>query len=391
MTKKILLIDSIKFPLTGIGRYTYELAKHFSALDDEILFCSTMKQKVYRCLEQILKEQDLLEKSAETRYLQRLAGRVRGVVKRNYFALTGYRFYTELKEKSALKNYTDSLVHSPNFYLPAVGGKKVVTFHDLSMFRYPECQEKATAKLLQKECTKTIDGATAIITDSFFSKEEISDFFAYPPEKIFVSYLAFDKNFKVRSNIECNAVLQKYNLKYKKFSLFVGTIEPRKNLITLIASYELLPPDIRKNFPLVVVGYKGWKSDHIHRMMEKAISQGWLKYLSYIAFDELSVLYSAATIFCMPSLYEGFGLPIVEAMASGTPVISSNTSSLPEIGGGAVELLNPLDVDGWKQAIEMLIDDEGRRDVLSSRGIKRSSLFSWEKCAIETMKIYDKI
>ena len=170
---------------------------------------------------------------------------------------------------------------------------------------------------------------------------ELLQEFNLSEDKVQAIPLGVDQVYHPRPLSEIEDVLAQYGLQAQGYSLFVSTIEPRKNLSNLIAAYSKLPSAMRQRWPLVLVGGKGWNSDEIHAQIEQATAQSWLKYLGYVPQAHLPLLYAGARLFTYPSLYEGFGLPIAEAMASGVPVLTSNCSSMPEVAGTAALLVEP--------------------------------------------------
>nr|WP_255423134.1 glycosyltransferase family 1 protein [Undibacterium sp. LX40W] len=170
--------------------------------------------------------------------------------------------------------------------------------------------------------------------------------------------------------------------------MFVSTIEPRKNLSNLIAAYSKLPSAMRQRWPLVLVGGKGWNSEEIHAQIEQATAQSWLKYLGYVPQAHLPLLYAGARLFTYPSLYEGFGLPIAEAMASGVPVLTSNCSSMPEVAGTAALLVEPRDVDQMCVELERGLSDNVWRTLAIPKGLERASQLTWDTCVDKTLLAY---
>jgi alpha-1,3-rhamnosyl/mannosyltransferase len=170
--------------------------------------------------------------------------------------------------------------------------------------------------------------------------------------------------------------------------LYAGTIEPRKNIDRLLTAFELLPAHVRELFPFVVVGYRGWKSEALHERLQRAEAQGWARYLGFVPGGDLPVIYGGAKIFAFPSLYEGFGLPALEAMASGVPVVCSNASSLPEVVGDCALTCDPQDVEGLATLLERAVLDSAWRDAAILRGVVRASNFSWDKTVAGTLAAY---
>ena len=378
--RAVLLTNTIRNPLTGIGRYTLELAKQFDTLQAGVHFVGGVNPLLWS-------DDAGAEQSLGIAFVSNL----KRIVKSSSVLSSFFPYLRASKEWYLLRNYKDCVVHSPNFYLP--GSKcfrRIVTIHDLSMFLFPECFESGTRSMMQSVCEKAILNSDSIITISHSVKKELCDFFSYPKDRVFVTHLAGDSKFHPRCHAECLSVLEKYNLAYKSFTLFVGTIEPRKNLVTLIHAYQSIPESFRNKYPFVVIGHKGWKSEKEHSLFASGSEAGWLKYLSYVTEQELPVLYSGSKLLFLPSLYEGFGLPLVEAMGSGVPVVCSNIPVLREIGAVAPCYVNSGDVNQWTSTITECLTNDKLNLEMCYKGLQRSRDFSWLKCARQTLEAYDK-
>lgn len=376
--KVILSVEPVRFPLTGIGRYAYELAKGMQAsaeVDELKLFSGT------RFLPDLPEPTNT---SGGTHGLKQL-------VQKSGLAMEAYRLLMPRLRKQALKGHDDFIYHGPNFFLPPFPGRKVATFHDLSPFKWAECFDPVKVKYLQREFRKTLDTADALITDSEYTRHELADFSGWPLEKIHAVPLAAGPEFRPRTENEVRQVLNRHGLKYQGYSLFVGTIEPRKNIIRLLEAYEQLPKAVRQRWPLILTGYRGWKSDDIHVRIKEAERQGWVKYLGFLPAEELPLLYSGARMFVFPSLYEGFGLPVLEAMQSGVPVVCSDRASLPEVAGGAALMRNPHDLKGLTAAFSLLLDNNDQREQLISHAIAQSRRFNWSLSLTGTIGVYQSL
>ena len=376
--KVILSVEPLRFPLTGIGRYAYELAKGMQAsgqVDELKLFSGTRFVP------------DLAEPASTSGGTHGL----KQLVQKSGLAMETYRQLMPMLRKQSLKGHDDFIYHGPNFFLPPFPGRKVPTFHDLSPFKWAECFDPVKVKYLQREFRKTLDTADALITDSEFTRQELADFAGWPLEKIHAIPLAAGPEFRPRTEDEVRPILERHGLTYQGYSLFVGTIEPRKNIICLLDAYELLPKAIRQKWPLILTGYRGWKSDDIHARIKAAERQGWAKYLGFLPADELPLLYSGARLFAFPSLYEGFGLPVLEAMQSGVPVVCSDRASLPEVAGDAALLKDPDDLEGLAEAFLLVLDCDEQRGRLVLRASKQTSRFTWQRCATETVCVYREL
>ncbi|WP_145556286.1 glycosyltransferase family 4 protein [Yersinia canariae] len=376
--KVVFGTDSIKYPLTGIGRYTYELARELKNSDEVFNLLFLQGRKISRNL-----PEPNMESSATSG--------LKNIVKNSAVASELYRLSAPWLKSLALRPYKSFIYHSPNFYLPPRVNNAVATFHDLSIFKWPQCHPENRVRYMQKELLLTIKRAKVLITDSEFTRKELAEYFDYPIEKIVTAPLASSGDFYPRNYTTLQSLMTKLGLTAGQYTLFTGTIEPRKNIATLLDAYERLPLDLRSRFPLVICGFSGWNSESIHRRFELATQQGWLLYLGYLSAEDLPLLFSGARTFLFPSLYEGFGLPVLEAMASGVPVVCSNAASLPEVLGDSGLMCDALDVDGLRSAIIQSLEDENWRNKAIEMGLIRAGTFSWQRCAQETIKAYKQV
>lgn len=230
-----------------------------------------------------------------------------------------------------------------------------------------------------------------LITDSEYTRQEIASYFGWPLEKIRAVSLACSEDFRQRTPDELAPLLKKYGLQPGRYCLYVGTIEPRKNLGTLLDAYALLPSSVRRQWPLVLIGHRGWHSEQLHMRIEAAVAEGWARYLGFVEAEWLPLIYAGARIFVFPSLYEGFGLPVLEAMASGIPVVCSNSSTLPEVAGDAAAMCEPQDADALSHLIAAGLEDEAWRAEARHKGLLRAAGFSWQRCAKETVAVYREV
>lgn len=376
--KLILSVEPVRFPLTGIGRYTYELAtrlQHSSEITDLQFFAG---RRFLPALPTAAEQSDAVHG-------------LKRFVQKNALAVEAYRRLMPYLRKRALKGHEDHLYHSPNYYLPPFAGRSVATFHDLSPFTWAHCHAPHIARYLQKELKLTLERADALITDSHYTRQELADYFAWPIERIHAVPLASSPEFYPRSADALRGTLARHALEPGGYSLFVGTIEPRKNLETLLDAYSKLPLALRRRWPLILTGYQGWRSETIHQRIAQAQQQGWARYLGFAASEDLPLLYAGARLFTFPSHYEGFGLPVLEAMSSGVPVVCSNSSSLPEVAGQAALMCAPDDVDGLSALLHQGLEDENWRLAAVEQGLRHAAGFSWERCAQATIEVYRKV
>jgi len=376
--KVILSIDPVRFPLTGIGRYTYELAKQLPDIAhvEELKFLSGTRFSE-------LPEPDQAQATSGV-----ADNTLRQLILKNSLTRELYSVLSPLLKKRALRGYTDYVFHGPNFYLPPFEGPSVCTFHDLSVFTWAHCHPPERIRYMTKEIAKTLKRADMLITDTETTRQEVAAYFAWPLDKIRAVHLACSDDFRPRSIEALNPVLIKHGLSYQGYSLYVGTIEPRKNLDVLLDAYKQLPMAIRQQWPLILTGYQGWRNAQLHARIETAMTEGWARYLGFVEADELPLLYAGARVFVFPSLYEGFGLPILEAMASGIPVVCSNASTLPEVAGDAAGMCDPHDVDALTDLMNNALQDDTWRNQAIAKGLKQAEKFSWQRCAKETVAVY---
>lgn len=377
--KVILSIDPVRFPLTGIGRYTFELARHLEKLSPVEQFSFFSGHRFVHGIPEAMRS----NKPAPS-----ITANFRHLFLKNRVAVEMYCSASSLIKRHALRGHSDHIFHGPNFYLPPFGGPSVCTFHDLSIFTWAHCHPPERVRFMRKEIALTLKRADMLIADSEYTRREIASYFNWPLEKIRAVPLACSEDFRPRTSGELAPLLGKYDLRPDGYCLYVGTIEPRKNLDALLDAYALLPQSVRLRWPLVLAGHPGWRSEQLHARIEAAAAEGWARYLGFVDAGELPLIYAGARIFAFPSLYEGFGLPVLEAMASGIPVVCSNSSTLPEVAGDAAAMCGPRDVDTLSRLIATGLEDEAWRTGARHKGLLRASSFSWQRCAEETVAVY---
>ena len=278
--------------------------------------------------------------------------------------------------------------HFTNFTdRPLTHGKSVVSVHDMSFERYPQFAEEKNLRYLRAAMRRTAESADAIITISEFSKREIEELLPAARGKVYVTHLGISQGFKRASGAEVSQLRVELGLA-RPFMLALGTVEPRKNLVFLVDVFERVA---ERGVDLVVAGAKGWKSDPILDRFANTRFPGQLHYLEFVPDGKLAALYSAAELFVMPSHYEGFGFPPLEAMACGTPVLSSSGGSLPEVLGDAACVMKGFDADEWAERVCDLIDDGDLRARLVGMGLERAAGFRWSGTARRTLDVYRRV
>ncbi|WP_099865287.1 glycosyltransferase family 4 protein [Pararhizobium haloflavum] len=280
--------------------------------------------------------------------------------------------------------------HATNFVAPQQAGRLVTTIHDLSFLRYPDIHPRERMDWLTRGLDDTIARAERIIAVSEFTRQEIVELCGVERERIDVIHLGPAAGFRPIGREEAASELTRYGLGYGAYALFVGNLEPRKNLERLLDAWEKLPPGVARALPLVVAGGGGWHNEQLIARLDAAVAAGTVKRLGYIPSAELPILVGGARFFAFPSLYEGFGLPILEAMASGVPVLTSDRASMPEVSGGAALLTDPEDAEQIASGLERLAHDDALCADLSARGLERAGMFSWQRCADQTFETYER-
>ncbi|RYF32865.1 MAG: glycosyltransferase family 1 protein, partial [Cytophagaceae bacterium] len=281
---------------------------------------------------------------------------------------------------SHVKNHKFDLYHEPNILPLPFDGPTVVTVHDLSWIRYPETHPIERVRAMNKYFERGLKQATLLLTDSEFVKQELIDVFGVDAHSIQSIPLGVEPLFRPREDVETHRVLERFGLSHGHYLLAVGTLEPRKNLSLAITAYTRLPSTIRTRYPLVIAGMTGWLNASLEAQIAPLLREGQVRRVGYLSRSDLACITAGATSLVYPSLYEGFGLPPLEAMSCGVPVIALNRSSLPEVIGDAGLLVYPDDIDAVRDAMHCIIDDPALRQRLAEKSEARSKLFSWPQC-----------
>ena len=276
----------------------------------------------------------------------------RQLMSRSYVAALLYERLSGFAAAQRLAPFTAThIYHSPNFVLPRFDGPKVMTVHDLSVIRFPEFHRRQIVEICERGIRRAIDDKAHIIVDSDLVGRELKTHFGVGDELVTTVHLAASAECRPRLEEECRDVLTHWRLPFKGFFLSVGTIEPRKNLTRLFTAFRAGCKEGLFDWPLVVAGGRGWKSEEEHALLDELCRDGLAIYLDYIDDDSLHQLYSSAGALVFPSLYEGFGLPVAEAMASGCPVVTSRGTAMEEFATPDTMLIDPLDEAGLRDAM----------------------------------------
>ena len=369
-----LIVESsaLLHPLTGIGRYTNELVN--GLLDP--CFQEDFKLRFW--------VQNVLLSNFDE--VKRLKPRTDFPLWSKPFRVVNNRYRLWVNAQ-VLKS---TLFHGTNFFIPEVVEHGVITVHDLSVFLYPAAHPVERVRQFEAHFERSIRQSKRIITDSEFVRQEMITRFSCAESQVVTIHIGVASAYKPKTFIN-HELMIRYGLKNDEYALCVATIEPRKNIDKLLHAYSLMPPDLRNRYPLVLVGGYGWLAEDIVRQIDEGSKQGWVKKLGYVAEHDLIGVYQHARIFAYPSAYEGFGLPVLEAMACGIPVLTSNRSSLPEVAGGVAVLVDPDDAVELALGLEQALVDEAWRNSSRQAGLQRARSFTWDKCVNETVNVYKAV
>lgn len=355
----------LTMPMTGIGRYTHSLLKIMTKSRHEWLLYSDSPLK------------------NEFSRLDNVRIRNGNVAPASAVGLA----YSQGVYRSWLKRDKPDLFWSPRHHLPIGLGnalRQVVTIHDVVWKRYPQTMQWQTHWAEKALMAPSVKQADKILCVSEFTKSEVQAFW---PEQS-------DKCVVVRSGGNLNVEQKQFdeNSTHKRpYALFVGTLEPRKNLRRLVEAFANLVNENRVQSDLIIVGAVGWGENDLGSLVKVAGAEDRILLLGHISDNHLQQLYSGAHCLAMPSLYEGFGLPVLEAMRYGVPSVISQDGSLAEIAGDSGLLVNPLSADSIANALEAMFNNEAKRSALSKKASKRASEFSWEKAASETLAVFESL
>lgn len=358
---------------TGVGYYTYHLLKALFRLDahnEYLLFFNSLKERP----EAIFQGENLSLVQPPFRLPNRVL-----------------HFFWRYLDFPAIERFIGpvEVFHSPNYQLiPTKSAATVITVYDLSFLKFPEVT-MLTAKLhYARKIFDYVQGADLVIAISENTKSDLLELTKITEDKISVIPGACDEKFRpIDDPHRLEEVKERYGIQ-NDYILFVGTIEPRKNLVRLLKAYHRIRDDIEAQ--LLLVGTKGWRDREIYETYDQLRLSGRVKFLGYVPEQDLPYLYSGALFFVYPSIYEGFGLPPLEAISCGCPVISSRVSSLPEVLGEAAIYVDPEDEHQISEAILRLRGNPLERQRLSELGIAQAKKFSWEASAKMTLQVYEK-
>lgn len=386
----ILAVDPVTPKLSGIGRYTVELARGLIALLATQLNSTEAASLHYKLrFFWHWKYVESIEALMEPSVVSNIAKNPDLLVHRLLRAV--YEATMPIIQTALLRTNYDAIYHSPNFYLPKFPGKSISTFHDLSVTRFPHWHPAARISHLARALPLSLERADAIITPTECVRNELIADFDVNPRSVYVVPMGVSEEWFAPWELGDSDKLAALGLRQGEYALCVATLEPRKNITRLLEAYSGLSAPVRNRWPLVLCGQAGWLGDAIVSAISKATEQGWLHYLGFVPDPSLRALTRGARCFVFPSLYEGFGLPVLEAMACGTPVVASDIASLREVSADSGLYPCPTDVDAIRRAIEQALCDENWRISSSAKGLARAKRFSWARTVSETISVYQNV
>jgi glycosyltransferase involved in cell wall biosynthesis len=386
--KLIINAESLAPPRTGIGLYTSNLLRQFSprlhAADLQIFY----QRKLWPAAQGLAHCDHLQADHSESH--ERLKAALYQLASRTHWP---YRYY-QLRNQRAFRRLThgvddSTLYHEPNFILKPFDGPSVVTVHDLSFLHYPEFHPAARVRFLERHLPACLDRADHVITVSELVRQELIATFRLAADKVSAIHLGVADGFHQPDPIQMADTLARYELVADRYLLCVATLEPRKNLVTLIEAWNRLPNAIRQHYPLIIAGSRGWHTRQIDQLLR--LSQGGIRVLGYVPRADLAGLYGGATVFIFPSVYEGFGLPVLEAMASGAAVLTGRETAMAEFARTAVAVSDVEQSQTLSEDMQALIDDDQARVALKRAGQARARELTWEACADKHWAIYQQV
>lgn len=365
-------------PLTGIGQYARNLTLRLKKYPEIVQLKAYYRNRWLKnsqldifleCLDAPTTSSRLDVKNILRSQLRKLPGsyRLRHALQSSAF-------------RNATAGYNDYVYWEPGLALQPFDGRCVATVYDLSHVTVPQYHPAQRVAFLNHELERTFNTADHIITISKMMRDEIVAYTGLPLENLTVIPPAADTSFRVLSEESKEHTRIRLGLP-QRYILMVGTLEPRKNISRIITAYQHLPDSLRQRWPLVSVGAKGWNDKGLSRDARQLLRKGQLIPLGYVPQSDLPLITASAGLVAYLSIYEGFGMPIVEALACGVPVLTSRSTSMHEITGDSAFLANPLDVDDIASGLSRALEDEARRSILSHQGPAIAASYDWEVSA----------
>jgi alpha-1,3-rhamnosyl/mannosyltransferase len=376
----VVNVASLRAPLTGIGNYTLHILNEILSIPQvgDVVGISghTMlsRDQLAELVGTLLAGAELQSSRGSGVSLRSNAYNLAKVIPGARRLRDAYNNRRLVKNSLMFKGY---IYWEPNYILARIHCPAVTTVHDISHIRFPQYHPRDRVKYLLRNLQESLSRAERVVCVSEFTKSELMSEFSVASEQIDIVTPSVDARFrKVFTEVELRDVRARYQLP-EKYILSVGTIEPRKNLLGLLQAYEALSSDLQKEFPLVLVGGSGWLTESIEKQLIPLEAKGVIRRLGFVSGKDIPALYKLASLMAYPSFYEGFGMPILESMATGTPVLTSNVASMPEVASGAACLIQPHDTDSIAEGLTKLLSDSLYCNELSVKGLEVASGCNW--------------
>jgi glycosyltransferase involved in cell wall biosynthesis len=391
--KLILNAEALRPPITGVGNYTFYLLEQYlkGVLVEEVHCFSGTHWRTGHAQRDITAALKA-ETGNSVKSLKHIAvERIRAAIGTIPGSKPLYSFVMDKRFERTANNIPDAVYHETNYILKPYAGACVTTVHDLSHIRYPQFHPPHVVRWLERELPLSLNRADRIITVSNLVRRELLEHFDLPEQKVHTVYEGVEERYVPRSESQTLTVLSSFGLLHKQYILLVATLEPRKGIDVLLDAWCLLPETLRRAFPLVMTGSSGWRNSALLDRITNLIAGGTVHHLGYVPADVLPILFSGAAVFTYPSVYEGFGLPVLDAMSSGVPVICRAGTSMAEFSQGSCLLCDTGEPEELAVKLETLLESQTVRDDWAQKGMTQAAQFSWERCASETAEIYRQI
>jgi glycosyltransferase involved in cell wall biosynthesis len=391
--KLILNAEALRPPITGVGNYTYHLLEQYlqsPVVDDVHCFTGThwVTGHTQREMTAALKGE---VGNSNKSVMDKAVAQFRAAIGKVPGSQALYSFVMDKRFERTANHIPDAVYHETNYILKPYAGACVTTVHDLSHLRYPQFHPPHLVEWLERYLPLSLHRADRIITVSNLVRQELLDHFDLPERKVHTVYEGVEERYVPRSEAQTSTTLSGYGLSHKQYVLLVATLEPRKGIDVLLDAWCLLPETLRRAFPLVMTGSSGWRNNALRERIMALAADGTVRHLGYVPADVLPLLFSGAAVFTYPSVYEGFGLPVLDAMSSGVPVVCRAGTSMAEFSQGACLLCDTGEPEELAVKLKSLLESQALRDDWAKKGIAQAAKFSWERCATETTEIYLQI
>lgn len=391
--KLLIGTESLIPPITGIGNYTLNLLQQFSLSEDISHIECFSGNSFFSAEEALARVHAQSEKDTDQKRLPVAArkGDLRSLIRRLPFAYRVRAAIQNIQLNARRRRQQSYIYHEPNFILKAHDGPCVATIHDLSFMHYPQFHPAERVSWMTSQLPKTLKRADFLITPSELVRQELMGEMGVPAHKVRRIYLGAASDYRPRTADETEALMSSLRLKHGKYVLFVASLEPRKGINHLLDAWTSLPKDLREEYPLVLAGAPGWKNETLQDRIGNLKASHGLRHLNYVSQCDLPKLYAGAAVFVYPSIYEGFGLPVLEAMQCGVAVVCTKGTTMDEFSAGAPLLCNPNEAEHLREQLKVLLEDNDLRRSVVNACIKRANDFSWRRCADETIEVYHSL